>query len=116
MVKPLKPPHYAKDAIPTTRGWVRKGELIVSRRHTQSQIDQYMNKIEQKKSKTKVEEKVETPMQPQVLVEAPTTTEDYQFEHMTKSELTDYAQENGIEVDSRMRKTELVEFLKEQTS
>jgi hypothetical protein len=41
----IKAPNYAKDAIPTLKGWVSpKGELLVARKFTQEQIDEYLNK------------------------------------------------------------------------
>ena len=41
----IQAPNYAKDAIPTLKGWVSpKGELLVSRKLSQEDIDEYLNK------------------------------------------------------------------------
>lgn len=37
----LTPPHWAKDAIPTPRGWVKNNELLVSTKISQADIDVY---------------------------------------------------------------------------
>lgn len=116
MVKPLKPPHYAKDAIPTRKGWVRRGELIVSRRHTQSQIDQYMNslkpQVEAPKPQPVVEQK-EHEVQPMTLTESPVNEDQYRLEHMTKSQLAELADRHGIDVDMSDRKDQMIATLKE---
>ena len=41
----LKPPAWAKAAVPTEKGWVnpRNGELLVSRKHTDRQLIEYWN-------------------------------------------------------------------------
>jgi hypothetical protein len=40
----LKPPSWAKNAIPTEKGWTSpKGELLVSRKHSQRQLIEYWN-------------------------------------------------------------------------
>tara|TARA_B100000941_G_C28455372_1_gene527542 strand:+ start:460 stop:708 length:249 start_codon:yes stop_codon:yes gene_type:complete len=64
----LKPPHYKKDAIPTPRGWVHPitGELLVARKISTDDINEYMD----------VEEKLKV----QVLKEAPTTVEEAEDE------------------------------------
>lgn len=64
----LKPPHYKKDAIPTPRGWVHPitGELLVARKISTDDINEYMD----------VEEKPKV----QVLKEAPTTVEEAEDE------------------------------------
>lgn len=116
MVKPLKPPHYAKDAIPTLRGWVRRGELIVSRRHTQSQIDQYMNSLKPQVKAPEpqpVVEQKEPEVQPITLTESPVNEDQYRLEHMTKAELAEFADQHGIEVDTSARKDQMIAFLKE---
>ena len=62
----LTPPNWAKDAVPTTRGWTTADgkELLISRRHTQEDVDAFNGKSKKKKptltaaeKKAKAEEK-----------------------------------------------------------
>ena len=66
----LKPTNYQKDAIPTPRGWVHpiSGELLVARKISTDDINEYMD----------IEEKPKV----QVLKEAPTTAEEAEEELM----------------------------------
>jgi hypothetical protein len=38
----ITPPNWAKDATPTTRGWVKNGELLKSQKISESEIAEYM--------------------------------------------------------------------------
>lgn len=38
----ISPPNWAKDAVPTTKGWVRGRELLKSQRITETEISEYM--------------------------------------------------------------------------
>ena len=37
----IKPPNHCRNATATTRGWVYRGELLVSRRFTVEQVSEY---------------------------------------------------------------------------
>ena len=64
----ITPPNFQKDAIPTPRGWVHpmSGELLVARKISTDDINEYMD----------IEEKPKV----QVLKEAPTTVEEAEDE------------------------------------
>ena len=57
----IEPPKYQKDAIPTLKGWKhpKRREILVSKKFTQKEIDEYLNA--QKKPKAKPKPKVEKP-------------------------------------------------------
>ena len=99
----LKAPGWAQHAVPVLNGWQDPitGELLKSGRHTQAQIDEFHGvtaKVEVSEPKA------------EVLVEAPTTADDY--ETMTKVELEEVGREHGIELDRREKKSSLIEQLK----
>ena len=58
----IKPPNWAKGAIPTPQGWKHKqtGELLISQKISQGQIDEFFG----------------IKPEPQVLKESPTTAEE----------------------------------------
>ena len=57
----IKAPRWAKDARPTLRGWeTPKGELLISRRHTQAQVDEFFG-VKKEVKKVKVKVKTEKP-------------------------------------------------------
>lgn len=37
----IQPPKWARDAQPTLNGWMKKGELLLARKHTQAQVDEW---------------------------------------------------------------------------
>jgi len=102
----ITPPNFQKDAIPTPQGWKhpRTNELLVARKITREQIDEYYG----------------VKPEPQMLKEAPTTVEEAKeelmeddLESMTKMELEAMGREHGIELDRRKNKSDLIEELKE---
>ena len=105
----IKPPNWAKGAIPTPQGWKNKrtGELLVAQKISKAQIDEFFG----------VEPEIQT------LTESPTTAEEAKEEwfgdeatdldSMTKLELEALGRENGIELDRRKNKSDLIEELKE---
>ena len=105
----ISPPNYKKDAIPTPQGWrdPRTNELLVSRKISENDINEYLNVGVKKEVK--------------VLKEAPTTAEeveaelmgDDELETMTKIELEALGREHGIELDRRKNKSDLIQELKE---
>lgn len=114
----IKPPSWAKNAIPTPAGWrdPRSNELLKSQKISQDQIDSYLG-VAEKKSKPKkgiAAEKVEEVIAPQP---APTQLNEAPVNHksldeMTKIELEATGRQHGIELDRRKSKGVLVEELK----
>ena len=96
-------PKWCKNAVPTLRGWAdpKTGELFVSKRFTQDQIDEY-NGVSVVTEEVVVEE-------PQLLQEAPANNKS--LEDMTKTELQAIAEQSGVEVSKRATKKTLLERL-----
>lgn len=96
-------PKWCKNAVPTLRGWAdpKTGELFVSKRFTQEQIDEY-NGVSVVTEEVVVEE-------PQLLQEAPANNKS--LEDMTKAELQAIAEQSGVEVSKRATKKTLLERL-----
>ena len=107
MAKPITPPSYQKDAVITPTGWrhPRTNELLISRKFTAEEIDEYNGN--------------ETMM----LKESPTTIEEakahmtsdlqYDLHAMSKKQLETVGRQHGIELDRRKNKEDLIEELKE---
>lgn len=92
----IKPPHWARDAHPTRAGWVRKRELLVARKFTQAEIDEwYANKNPEETPKEVVEEK-------------PAEVTKQMLEDMSKEEIDTFALEKGIELDRRYKKPTMI--------
>lgn len=98
----LVAPGWCGNAIPTSRGWVdpATGELYVSGRFTQEQIDEFFG-IEP------IVEQVEAPAEVQTLTEAPVA--DKSLDDMSKVELEALGRQHGVELDRRKKKSTLVE-------
>ena len=88
--RPLTPPSFKKDAVPTSNGWrhPKTGELLVSKSISQEEIDEYMGV-------SKPEPKPKT------------------HEQMSKAELEAKGREHGIELDRRRSHDDLVEELED---
>jgi hypothetical protein len=107
----ISPPNFQRDAVPTPSGWrhPRTNELLVSRKITSDQIDEFYG------------------VKPTVamLKESPTTMEEATAElivddtlpselgSMTKIELEAVGREHGVELDRRKNKADLIQELKE---
>ena len=107
----ISPPNFQRDAVPTPSGWrhPRTNELLVSRKITSDQIDEFHG------------------VKPTVamLKESPTTMEEATAEliiddtlpselgSMTKIELEAVGREHGVELDRRKNKADLIQELKE---
>ena len=106
---PIAPPKYAPDAIPTRKGWVSpKGELLVSRKFTAEQIDEFYGV-----SPVQITEvtPVAQPAPVQQLNEAPVNNTS--LNDMTKAELKALAEQYGLEVPSMITKANLVELIEQ---
>ena len=111
LIMAISPPNFQRDAVPTPSGWrhPRTNELLVSRKITSDQIDEYYG------------------VKPTVsmLKESPTTMEEATAElivddtlpselgSMTKIELEAVGREHGVELDRRKNKADLIQELKE---
>ena len=108
----ISPPNFQKDAIPTPSGWrhPRTNELLVSRKITSQEIDEYYNVKPEvtmlKESPTTIEEAVD-----ELMVDNGWPSE---LESMTKLELEALGREHGIELDRRKKKKDLIQELKEE--
>lgn len=101
----IQPPNWCKNAVPTPRGWEdpRTGELYVSKRISQSEIDEFHGV-----TVVPVVEQVVHEV-PQMLHEAPVGNKS--LDKMTKVELVALAEQLGVEVTPKDTKTVLVEKL-----
>jgi hypothetical protein len=101
----IKPPAWCRGAVPTLRGWENPstGELLVSGKHSQDQIDEYMGLPVISAPEPEIEE-------PEI--EAEEEYEYYDLSSMTKAELVELAEEYEIDTDG-MIKSEIVAALEE---
>ena len=111
----MKPPSWAKNAIPTPNGWrdPRTNELLKSQSMSQEQIDSYMGVTETVSSRPvkPAKEEVAPPPKPVQLNEAPANHKS--LEDMTKLELEAHGRTMGVELDRRKNKETLIEELEE---
>ena len=90
----IKPPSWAKDAVPTLRGWVhpKTGEILVGGSIKQRNIDEYFGKAE----------------------EADVEVEELDLDSMTKAELIETAEDWEVDVDTKGTKAEIKAQLEEE--
>lgn len=127
----ISPPNHQKDAIPTPTGWrhPRTNELLVARKISQGEIDEYLGVTPEPVEPIIIEEDEFTEY---VMDDAPemVTLSDNaheqdpdwhggcheadpeEFENMSKTQLEEVGREHGIELDRRERKATLIEKLK----
>jgi len=115
----IKPPSWAKNAIPTSVGWKdpRSGELLKATKLTQSDIDSYMGVSTPAPAPTPPP----PPPAPDTTGHGPAMMEDdvdeetsfWDLENMTKRELEELGREHGVELDRRLNKSTLVEQMRE---
>ena len=132
----LKPPTWAKGAIPTEKGWVspKNGELLVSRKHSQRQLIEYWNSNNGKPAPIQepapiieadpvIEEAAPTaeplieadPVIEETSSSSETIVEDVDHWSLTKAQLVEHAYEvHGVELDSTMTKAKMIEELEAQ--
>jgi len=117
----LKPPAWAKGAIPTEKGWVnpKNGELLVSRKHSQRQLIEYWNSNNGKPAP--IQEPAPIIEADPVIEEAAPTAEPLieadPVDHwsLTKAQLVEHAYGvHGVELDSTMTKAKMIEELEAQ--
>lgn len=104
----MNPPKWCSNAVPSPRGWIDPvtGELFVSKRFTQEEIDEF-NGVVPSPVYPVVEEVVHE--EPQMLHEAPVGNKS--LEDMTKSELLALAEQSGVKVSRYSTKKTLIEKL-----
>ena len=123
----LKPPAWAKGAIPTEKGWVspKNGELLVSRKHSQRQLIEYWNNAKgvpvSAPKPAPIQEPAPIIEADPVIEEAAPTAEPLieadPVDHwsLTKAQLVEHAYEvHGVELDSTMTKAKMIEELEAQ--
>lgn len=113
----IRPPAWCAGAVPErNKGWVdpNSGELLVSSRFTQAQIDEFYG-IPSIEEVQVVHEEVTAPVEPTVVDEDEWQAEDLnqdgeidELESMTKKELELLGREHGVELDRRKTRSTLV--------
>jgi len=110
----ISPPNFQRDAVPTPSGWrhPRTNELLVSRKITSDQIDEYYGVKPTvamlKESPTTMEEATS-----ELLFNNYNETLQSELGSMTKIELEAVGREHGVELDRRKNKADLIQELKE---
>ena len=98
----IKPPSWAKGAVPTPRGWMnpRTKEILKVQKISQGHIDEFYGVKE-----------AAAPAAPVQLNEAPPTAK--ALDEMTKIELEALGRQHDIELDRRKSHDDLVDELEE---
>ena len=116
----LKPPSWAKGAVPSEKGWVnpKTGELLISRKHSQRQLIEYWNSQNGQPASAPIKEPAPIIEADPVIEEAAPTAEPLieadPVDHwsLTKAQLVEHAYEvHGVELDSSMTKAKMIEEL-----
>ena len=104
----IKAPAWCANAVPTSRGWEdpQSGEVYVSARFTQEQLDEYNGVVTQPEVLTEVPRN-DFEKTPQMLTEAPVGNKS--LDEMTKLELEALGRQHGVELDRRESKQTLLE-------
>lgn len=116
----LKPPAYAPNAKPTTRGWVdhKTGELLVSRKHSERDVEEfYIAKADAPAPAPAPQPIIEADPEPVVeeTAEMLTEADPVDYSAMTKAQLAEHAyEEYGIDLDTTMTKSEMIQELEGQ--
>lgn len=116
----LKPPAYAPNAKPTTRGWVdhKTGELLVSRKHSQRDVEEfYIAKADAPAPAPAPQPIIEADPEPVVeeTAEMLTEADPVDYSAMTKAQLAEHAyEEYGIDLDTTVTKSAMIQELEGQ--
>ena len=105
----IKAPGWCAHAVPTSKGWEDpdSGELFVSRKFAQADIDAFHGKVAKPKPAPKPAPVVEEVEETIVVEDAPVD-----LEKLTKLELEAVGREHGVELDRREKKSTLLEKVK----
>jgi len=103
----IKAPGWCAHAVPTSKGWEDpdSGELFVSRKFAQADIDAFHGKVAKPKPAPKPAPVVEETI---VVEDAP----EVDLEKLTKLELEAVGREHGVELDRREKKSTLLQKVK----
>ena len=116
----LKAPAWAKNAVPTVRGWQdpKTGELLLSRKHSVRQVEEWhgYNKVMvQQNSKPAPAPIIEAdPVVEEVAPTAEPLIEADPVDHwsLTKAQLVEHAADvHGLELDTSMTKAQMIEAI-----
>ena len=101
----IKAPGWCAEAVPTSKGWEdpNTGELFVSRKFAQADIDAFHGKVAKPTPTPKP-----APVVEEVVVEEPSLD----LDSMTKVELEAVGREHGVELDRREKKSSLLSKIK----
>lgn len=120
----LKAPAWAKNAVPTVRGWQnpKTGELLLARKHSVRQVEEWHNN-----NKVVVESNPAPTPAPAPIIEADPVVEevaptaeplieadpvDHDHSNMTKAQLVEHAADvHGLELDAAMTKAQMIEAI-----
>lgn len=107
----IKAPAWAPDAIPTTRGWLRRpgGELLKSQRITEAEIAEYMGFKAPAPAAAPAPKPAPAP-EPAPLNEAPPSKDLMSY---TRRELEAMAEQYGLELDGSNTKSQIAEALEQ---
>jgi hypothetical protein len=105
----IKAPGWCAHAVPTDKGWEdpNTGELFVSRKFAQADIDAFHGKVAKPKPAPKPAPVVEEVEETIVVEDAPVD-----LDKLTKLELEAVGREHGVELDRREKKSTLLEKVK----
>lgn len=101
----IKAPGWCAQAVPTLKGWEdpNSGELFVSRKFAQADIDAFHGKVAKPAPAPKP-----APVVEEVVVEEPSLD----LDAMTKVELEAVGRGHGVELDRREKKSSLLSKIK----
>ena len=115
----IKPPNYQKDAIPTVKGWKhpKTGELLVSGKFTQGQVDEYLGVTTAEPEAVVVDMHTETVIDMDEMIHDMTiegkllAAQAADLRSLTKVQLEELGREHGVELDRRLKKEDLIDQL-----
>jgi hypothetical protein len=115
----IKPPNYQKDAIPTVKGWKhpKTGELLVSTKLNQGQIDEYLGVTPAEPEAVVVDMHTETVIDMDEMIQDMTiegkllAAQAADLRSLTKAQLEELGREHGVELDRRLKKEDLIDQL-----
>lgn len=115
----IKPPNYQKDAVPTTKGWKhpKTGELLVSTKLKQGQIDEYLGVTPAEPEAVVVDMHTETVIDVNEMIHDMTiegkllAAQAADLRSLTKVQLEELGREHGVELDRRLKKEDLIDQL-----
>jgi hypothetical protein len=114
----IKPPSWAKNSIPTLKGWAhpRTGEILVSGSITQKNIDEYFGNVSEETLPPVREIEIE---ESGMTFDVEDDESDWEIEEidldsMTKAQLIKTAEEWEIDIDPKGTKAEIKTILEKE--